>query len=54
MEFPKETQVDIVYAVTALHNFIVMHPSQDEEDIYDGKVSEDEESEDVNGNQNER
>ena len=53
MEFSKETQVDIVYAVTALHNFIVMHPSQDEEDIYDGEDSEDEESEDVNGNQNE-
>lgn len=31
MEFSKETKVDIVYAVTALHNFIVMHPPQDEE-----------------------
>ena len=35
IEFLKETQVDIVYAATALLNFIVMYLSQDEEDIYD-------------------
>ena len=52
IEFSKETQVDVVYAVIVLYNFIVMHPSQDEENIYDGENSEDEESEGVNGNQN--
>ena len=31
-----------------------MHPSQDEGDIYDEEDSEDEESEDVNGDQKSR
>ena len=45
--------MDIVYAVTAPYNFIVIHPSQDEEDIYNIENSENKESKDVNGNQNE-
>ena len=53
MEFLKETIVDIVYAVTAFHNFIIMHPSQDEKNIYDEENSENKKSKNVNGNQDE-
>ena len=53
MEFSKETQVDIVYAVTALHNFIIDHHSDDEEDIYNEEDLNHEGSEDVNRNKDE-
>ena len=53
MEFSKETQVDIVYAIIALYNFIIYHQSNDEKDIYNEDDSNDERSEDVNGNEDE-
>ena len=43
--------MDIINTITALHNFIVMHPSQNEKDIYDGEDLEDEKLEDGNKNQ---
>lgn len=35
IEFSKEIQVDILYAATALHNFIVYYCSKDKEDLLD-------------------
>lgn len=44
--------MDIVYIITTLYNFIIIHPSQDKKSIYDRKDSDNKKSKDVNGNQN--
>lgn len=52
IKFLKKIKVDIIYIVTAFHNFIIIHLLQDEKDIYDRKNSEDKKSENIDNNQN--
>ena len=50
IEFSKKTQINIVYTVTALHNFIIYYYSNNEEDIYNENDSNNEWLENMNEN----
>lgn len=52
IKFLREILIDIIYAVIALYNFIVIYLIQDEKDIYNRENSKDKKLEDINGNQN--
>ena len=52
-EIFQKIKVDIVYAIIALHNFIIYHHSDDKEDIYNKDNLNDKALQDVNRNEDE-